>query len=130
MRPFRTPQLFPLGQIVATRGAVDAVPDHQRIACLIRHATGDFGCVCHDDAETNRAGIIDGDRILSAYPIDPAKPCKGYGDNTLWIITEADRSVTTFCCPRNIRDRAATLRRRRSTRAHIYCSARLVLSRF
>ncbi len=37
--------------------------------------------------------------ILSAYPIDPDKRSKGYGDNTLWIITEADRSVTTFLLP-------------------------------
>src|SRR5271156_2915721 len=27
-------------------------------------------------------------RILSVYPIGPAQPCKGFGDNTLWIITE------------------------------------------
>jgi hypothetical protein len=40
-----------------------------------------------------------GPRILSAYPINETKPCKGYGDNTLWIITEADRSVTTFLLP-------------------------------
>jgi hypothetical protein len=33
------------------------------------------------------------------YPIDPAKPCEGFGDNTLWIITEGDRSVTTFLLP-------------------------------
>jgi hypothetical protein len=43
--------------------------------------------------------VKDGDRILSAYPIDPAKPCEGFGDNTLWIITESDRSVTTFLLP-------------------------------
>ncbi len=91
--------LFELGQIVATPGAIAAMPDHQRIACLIQHATGDFGCVCHDDAELNRAGIMNGDRILSAYPIDPGKPSQGFGDNTLWIITEADRSVTTFLLP-------------------------------
>lgn len=33
------------------------------------------------------------------YPIDPALPCKGYGENTVWIITEADRSVTTILLP-------------------------------
>ena len=44
----------------------------------------------------NDASLTDGSRILSAYPIDPAKPSKGYDENTLWIITEADRSVTTF----------------------------------
>ena len=35
----------------------------------------------------------DGSRILSAYPIDPSKPSKGFGQNTFWIITEADRSA-------------------------------------
>lgn len=34
-----------------------------------------------------------------AYPTDLATPCKGYGENCLWIITEADRSVTTFLLP-------------------------------
>jgi hypothetical protein len=36
---------------------------------------------------------------LSAYPIDPGKSCEGFGGNCLWIITEADRSVTTFLLP-------------------------------
>jgi hypothetical protein len=90
---------FPLGEIVATPGALAATSNAYRFECLLRHVSGDFGCVCHDDAETNRAAITEGDRILSAYPIDPAKPCKGFGDNTLWIVTEADRSVTTFLLP-------------------------------
>lgn len=41
----------------------------------------------------------EGFRILSAYPIDSALPCEGHGDNCLWIITEADRSVTTILLP-------------------------------
>ena len=49
--------------------------------------------------ETNREAIRDGFRILSAYPIDPKQPCKGFGENCVWIITEADRSVTTFLLP-------------------------------
>jgi len=40
-----------------------------------------------------------GNRILSAYAIDDTKSCEGHGDNTLWIITETDRSVTTFLLP-------------------------------
>jgi hypothetical protein len=43
--------------------------------------------------------VKDGSRILSAYPLDPAKSSKGYGENTLWIITEADRSMTNFLLP-------------------------------
>jgi hypothetical protein len=34
--------------------------------------------------------------------IDPAKPCKGFGDNTLWIITEGDRSATPSSCRANL----------------------------
>jgi len=91
--------LFPLGQIVSTPGALDACSHEHRIECLARHASGDWGVICKDDAALNNAALTDGSRILSAYPINPKKPSKGYGDNTLWIITEADRSVTTFLLP-------------------------------
>lgn len=58
---------------------------------LSRHFTGDWGQLdAHDTAANNRA-VKDGTRILSAYP------CRG--DQTLWIITEADRSVTTILLP-------------------------------
>jgi hypothetical protein len=90
---------FTLGQVVATPGALEACSQAQLMLCLARHATGDWGCVCADDAESNEEALVGGLRILSAYPIDPAKPCEGFGDNTLWIITEADRSVTTFLLP-------------------------------
>jgi hypothetical protein len=96
--PLTTP-LFPLGQIVATPGALEATSNPYRIACLFRHWTGDWGRVDTEDGALNDAAICDGSRILSAYPIDPAKPCEGFGDNCLWIITEADRSVTTFLLP-------------------------------
>ena len=44
-----------------------------------------WGCICEEDAKTNNEAVRAGFRILSAYPIDESKPCKGYGDNTLWI---------------------------------------------
>jgi hypothetical protein len=56
--------------------------------------------VCEEDWETNDAALKAGDRILSAYAIDLSLPCEGFGENTLWIITEADRSVTTFLLPK------------------------------
>ena len=93
------PNRFPLGRIVATQGARDACPQDHLLACLARHAQGDWGSVCREDAATNNEAVKVGMRILSAYPIDPAKPSKGFGQNTLWIITEADRSVTTFLLP-------------------------------
>ena len=91
--------LFALGQIVATTGALEACPHDHLMRCLARHTSGDWGCCCDEDKATNDEAVTAGFRILSAYPIDPEKPSKGYGDNTLWIITEADRSVTTFLLP-------------------------------
>jgi hypothetical protein len=93
------PNHFLLGQIVATPGALEACRHDHLLRCLARHVHGDWGCVDKQDAATNNEAVKAGFRILSAYPIDESKPCKGFGDNTLWIITEADRSVTTFLLP-------------------------------
>jgi hypothetical protein len=91
--------LFRVGQIVATPGAIAATTAEHRLACLNRHVRGDWGHVDVEDAAQNAAAVEEGLRILSVYAIDPAQPCAGFGDNTLWIITEADRSVTTFLLP-------------------------------
>ena len=90
---------FPLGQIVATQGVLASVPNPHMIECLTRHSRGDWGNVCREDAASNNRALIDGSRLLSAYAIDPTKPAKGYGENCFWIITEHDRSVTTFLLP-------------------------------
>jgi hypothetical protein len=93
--------LFQLGRVVVTTGVLDAftTSSFYLAQCLGRHRLGDWGCVCAEDAESNTQAVRDGDRILSAYPIDPKRPCKGFGENCLWIITEADRSVTTLLLP-------------------------------
>jgi hypothetical protein len=93
------PTRFPLGQVVATPGALEACPPDHLNRCLYRHARGDWGATCPADKQRNDQALNEGGRLLSAYPIDPAKPCKGWGNNCLWIITEADRSVTTFLLP-------------------------------
>ncbi|SMF97912.1 hypothetical protein SAMN02949497_4768 [Methylomagnum ishizawai] len=86
-----------LGQIVATQGVLATCSLDLMLSSLARHVQGDWGD-CSDKAANERA-LKNGGRILSAYAIDPAKPCKGYGENCLWIITEADRSVTTLLLP-------------------------------
>ena len=91
--------LFPTGQIVATHGAMDATTHDYRLQCLSRHVSGDWGCCGEEDKATNDEAVTLGNRILSSYPLDPALPCKGFGENTLWIITEADRGATTFLLP-------------------------------
>jgi hypothetical protein len=90
---------FSLGQIVSTRGALAVCLFERITCCLARHVTADWGCLDAEDARANNEALITGDRIISAYPINPAKPSEGFGENTLWIITEADRSVTTVLLP-------------------------------
>ena len=90
---------FELGLIVATPGALAACSNVHLQRCLARHVSGDWGHVGAQDALQNEAALSEGWRVLSSYVIDPTKPCEGFGENTLWIITEADRSVTTFLLP-------------------------------
>ncbi len=81
---------FPLGQIVITANAsaqLDAVAVHEG---LRRHAAGDWGDICPEDASENDHSLKEGNRLLSAY---------GTGERRFWIITEADRSVTTVLMP-------------------------------
>ena len=81
---------FPLGELVITANAdatLDAAEVREGIA---RHAAGDWGRVCPEDAALNEAALREGDRLLSVY---------GGGDGTFWVITEADRSVTTVLMP-------------------------------
>jgi hypothetical protein len=63
---------FRLGQIVSTPGVLAAFPGASLylVQCLERHQRGDWGTVCDDDKAANDAALKDGDRLLSAYPID------------------------------------------------------------
>lgn len=98
---------FQLGQIVATKSLIDyleqSMPPNEvsdlLAKCIHRHVNGDWGCVSRDDGRINDMAISLSDRILSSYPIDASKPCKGFGENCIWVITEADRSVTTLLLP-------------------------------
>ena len=93
---------FELGKVVMTPGVRDLLEADPLLVerALARHVSGDWGSVCEDDARQNDRELESGEaRLLSAYPIDAAQPCAGFGDNTLWIITEWDRSVTTALLP-------------------------------
>lgn len=84
--------LFPLGSVVATPGALDLLDRHgvNATTLLRRHRYGDFGTVDAEDQAANLSAIEYGSRILSAYLLNGER---------LWIITEADRSVTTLLLP-------------------------------
>jgi hypothetical protein len=81
---------FPLGQVVITANANAQIGPAAVAAALSRHAAGDWGDVCRDDAALNEQALKHGDRLLSVY---------GPRDRQFWIITEADRSVTTILFP-------------------------------
>lgn len=81
---------FPLGDIVITANAsaqLDPVDVQQGLS---RHAAGDWGLVCAEDREENDYSLKEGFRLLSVYLS---------GGKRFWIITEADRSVTTVLMP-------------------------------
>ena len=85
--------LFELGQIVATPGALEALDLGAVNAWVLlrRHQSGDWGDVPHEDAEENVRSVKRSRRILSSYPLNE--------DIRIWVITEADRSVTTLLLP-------------------------------
>jgi len=58
---------------------------------LTRHLIGDYGELCDEDKALNDLAVRDGSRILSAYTTSTKAK--------LWVITEADRSATTFLLP-------------------------------
>lgn len=92
-RSLQTPlPLFRLGQIVATRGVLKHLERHgiQADPYLRRHVRGDWGDVPPEDALANDRAANEGSRILSSYEIAGRK---------VWLITEADRSVTTLLFP-------------------------------
>lgn len=82
------PVLFSSGEILATPSAlglgVDLMP------YLFRHLTGDWGDLDAVDRQQNEQAVKDGSRIMSAYQTPAGR---------LWLITESDRSATTFLLP-------------------------------
>lgn len=83
---------FPLGQVVATPNALGFLASRSLTPMLFleRHAAGDWGDVCEEDREMNEISLRNHYRLVSVYKI---------GDEAIWIVTEADRSVTTVLLP-------------------------------
>ncbi len=87
--------LFPLGQVVATPGAIEVIERRKLNVgfLLLRHVTGDWGDLDDQDKAGTDHALYGGTRILSAYGRE--------GDpDQLWVITEADRSSTTIQLPK------------------------------
>ena len=84
---------LPLGQLLSTPGAIDAMAKAGQDPALLlnRHRTGDWGDLGAEDRASNDFAVDHGERILSVFTLS---------DGTrLWIITERDRSATTILLP-------------------------------
>lgn len=81
---------FRTGTIVTTMGATLVATPEQMAALIARHRAGDWGDVSAGDRKANERALKWGDRVLSSYKVE---------GETLWVLTEADRSVTTVLTP-------------------------------
>ena len=82
---------LPIGRVLATPGILETIlgAGGGPLACVARHAPGDWGPVRHDRRE-NGLVLRHGWRVLSSY---------GMGEGRVWVIPGADRSVTTILLP-------------------------------
>ena len=82
---------FPLGLLVATPGALEALNEESFWPYIKRHSQGDWGDVSQEDKAENELSLKHGFRLLSAYTLP--------GGERIWILSEADRSATTILLP-------------------------------
>lgn len=84
---------FELGETVATPGALEKLEkaNVSPLRLLGRHQLGDWGDLCQDDRQENELSLKEGFRLLSVYKLETGAK--------IWVITEADRSVTTLLLP-------------------------------
>ncbi len=93
---------FALGDVVHTPGAAEAIlrtyreaghysPMETECRLLSRHQAGDWGNIDPEDAARNDWALLNDARLMSSYEL--------VDGTTIWVITEDDRSVTTFLLP-------------------------------
>jgi hypothetical protein len=85
--------LFSPGRLVATPGSLALLERTNKspVEFLSRHLRGVWGDLCQEDKTGNELGLQYGLRLLSSYQVTDTEK--------IWIITEADRSVTTLLLP-------------------------------
>ncbi len=84
-------QKFDLGRLVATPGALQALPPDEMQAAIRRHVAGDWGSLDKHDMQMNEAALRVGGRLFSVY--------ESRAGVRFYVITEADRSATTVLLP-------------------------------
>ena len=91
-------QLFSLGRITMTTNLQGQLQEtnpegweEELKGLMDRHVSGDWGDMDEEDKRENQNSLERGFRIFSAYNTSK--------DIRIWIITEADRSITTCLLP-------------------------------
>lgn len=92
-----TGKKFDLGRMVVTKGVGEKMKEDRSFQVFVQVSIGkyvhrDWGQTCEEDAKANNRAIQNGERIRAVYK-------QPRTDTTIWIITEADRSVTTILFP-------------------------------
>lgn len=82
---------FDPGELVITRGATEKLSQADTLLALHAHLSGDWGILDTDDKELNEKALEFDGQLFSAY--------KDREGTKFYIITEADRSVTTVLLP-------------------------------
>jgi len=90
------PLSFQLGALCMTPGVARLMEENgfNPFYHLGRHGRGDWGELCEDDQAENCRALEQGGRLFSSYTLGDQFPAE-----KIWIITEADRSVTTILLP-------------------------------
>jgi microcompartment protein CcmL/EutN len=97
--------LFDLGRILVTPGAMTLIASRRiRVeALLARHVTGDWGDVPAAIDRANRTALHNGGELISIYIPTPESEVNATArepmNEQLWVVTDADRHVTTFLTP-------------------------------
>ncbi|MBQ8004319.1 MAG: hypothetical protein IJ299_04415 [Oscillospiraceae bacterium] len=87
--------MFEIGKLVTTIEVSKAMEKDERfsydvIDSIRRFVCGDWGDIPQEDVEENIFALENDLRIIGVYPTSHKR---------IWIITEADRSVTTILFP-------------------------------
>jgi hypothetical protein len=82
---------FELGQIVVTTDAAMKIPPGDIESALRRHSRGDWGDLDSKDRQQNDRAVERGGTIASIF--------RATNGDKFYVLTEADRSVTTVLMP-------------------------------
>jgi hypothetical protein len=85
------PAKFRLGKIAVSQNALAHLTQDDILLGIQRHQAGDWGDVSEHDRRENELSLKEGFRLWSVY--------HAANGTKFWLITEADRSITTVLLP-------------------------------